>query len=98
MFKKPVKIGGQNQLSGKDRKVTKTKLSEIFDNDSVEALFANNEKIISTKVSNSKMLIFNGDDDPLFVDGTGKNDFFPSIYTMIAYEPFIKYITLQEGV
>jgi hypothetical protein len=28
MFKKPVKIGAQNQLSGKDKKVIKSKLLE----------------------------------------------------------------------
>ncbi len=30
-------------------------------------------------------MIYNGNDYPLFVDGTGKNDFFPSLYTAIAY-------------
>ena len=40
MFKKPVKVSAQNQLSGKDRKVIKTKLSEALDNECVEKLFA----------------------------------------------------------
>lgn len=31
MFKKPIKIGAQNQLSGKDRKTMKNKLSNLFD-------------------------------------------------------------------
>lgn len=35
MFKKPVKISAQNQLSGKDRKVIKSKLSDYLDNDCV---------------------------------------------------------------
>jgi len=30
MFKKPVKIGAQNQLSGKDKKTIKNKLSSLF--------------------------------------------------------------------
>lgn len=30
MFKKPIKIGAQNQLSGKDKKVIKSKMSESF--------------------------------------------------------------------
>lgn len=30
-------------------------------------------------------MIYNGNDYPLFVDGTGKNDFFPSLYTAIAF-------------
>ncbi len=31
MFKKPIKIGAQNQLSGKDKKNIKNKLSAMFD-------------------------------------------------------------------
>jgi hypothetical protein len=31
MFKKPIKIGAQNQLSGKDKKNVKNKLSAMFD-------------------------------------------------------------------
>lgn len=30
MFKKLVKIGGQNQLSGKDRKILKTELQKLM--------------------------------------------------------------------
>ena len=85
MFKKPIKIGAQNQLSGKDRKTIKNKTSQLFDEKCIETLFAKNEKIISAKVSGSKMLIYNGDEFPLFVDGTGKNDYFPSVYTCQAY-------------
>lgn len=44
------------------------------------------------------MLIFSGDEYPLLVDGTGKNDYFPTLYTMIAYEPIIKYLHINEGV
>jgi hypothetical protein len=31
MFKKPIKVSAQNQLSGKDRKKMKNKLAETFD-------------------------------------------------------------------
>jgi hypothetical protein len=31
------------------------------------------------------MLIYNGNDYPLFVDGTGKNDYFPSLYAAMAF-------------
>ena len=44
------------------------------------------------------MMIYVGEDYPLFVDGTGKDDFFPSIYTCTAYEPLSKSITINEGV
>lgn len=30
MFKKPVKVGAQNQLSGKDKKTVKNKISALF--------------------------------------------------------------------
>lgn len=35
MFKKTIKIGAQNQLSGKDRKTIKNKLSQILNPDCV---------------------------------------------------------------
>lgn len=98
MFKKPVKIGAQNQLSGKDRKTMRNKLITIFDEACVEKLLALNDKIISCKASGSKMLIYNGNDYPVFVDGTGKGDFFPSLYSVQAYEPLIKSIEINEGV
>ena len=85
MFKKAIKIGAQNQLSGKDKKTIKSKLSNLFDESCVEKILAVNDKIISCKVSGSKMLIYNGNDYPLFVDGTGKGDYFPSIYSAHAY-------------
>jgi translation initiation factor 2D len=44
------------------------------------------------------MIIYNGNDYPLFVDGTGKNDYFPSLYVAIAYETLIKVVDINEGV
>lgn len=44
------------------------------------------------------MIIYNGNDYPLFVDGTGKNDYFPSLYTAIAYQTLLKVVDLNEGV
>ena len=97
MFKKPVKIGAQNQLSGKDRKTIKAKLTTQYDAESIETLIKA-DKIICSKVTGSKMLIYIGDEYPLFVDGTGKEDFFPSVYTCTAYEPIAKTLTINEGV
>jgi predicted ribosome-associated RNA-binding protein Tma20 len=57
-----------------------------------------NEKIISCKTSGAKSVIYNGDDYPLFVDQNGKGDYFPSLYTAIAFEPLIKILFLNEGV
>ena len=44
------------------------------------------------------MIIYNGNEYPLFVDGTGKGDFFPSLYLVYSYEPLLKSLTLNEGV
>lgn len=98
MFKKPVKVGAQNQLSGKDRKSIKNKLASQYDEASIECLLAKNEKIICNKISGSKMLIYMGDDYPLIVDATGKEDYFPSVYVTIAYQTLTKTITINEGV
>lgn len=72
MFKKPVKIGAQNQLSGKDKKTVKNKFATIFNAEAADKLFSVNEKIICNKITGSKMLIYTSEDYPLFVDGTGK--------------------------
>ena len=99
MFKKGIKMGAQNQLSGKDRKTIKNKLTTLFNDDvCVEKMLAINDKIISCKVSGSKMVIYNGNDYPLFVDGTGKNDYFPSLYSCQAYQTLVKTLTINEGV
>ena len=58
MFKKPVKISAQNQLSGKDRKTINKKLSTQFDPVCIEALLAKNDKLTCNKVTGSKMLIY----------------------------------------
>ena len=89
MFKKPIKIGAQNQLSGKDRKTLNKKLSVHFDPAAIEALLGSQEKFTCNKVSGSKMLIYLGEDYPLFVDGTGKDDYFPSVYLATAFEPIV---------
>lgn len=34
----------------------------------------------------------------MFVDGTGKNNYFPSLYVATAYQPLIKTLTINEGV
>ena len=44
------------------------------------------------------MVIYTADGVPLFVDGTGKGDFFPSLYMAAAYEPLTKSIILNPGV
>ena len=61
MFKKGIKIGAQNQLSGKDRKNITKKLAAQFDKKAVETIFASHDKINCNKVSGSKVLIYMGD-------------------------------------
>ena len=98
MFKKALKISAQNQLSGKDRKNLRNKLSIQLDPKCVESVMTTHEKISCNKVTGSKMLIYMGDEFPLFVDGTGKEDYFPSVYTCTAYEPLTSSLIINEGV
>ena len=91
-------MSAQNQLSGKDKKGIRNKLAVQFDPASVEAVFAHHDKLTCAKVSGSKLLIYMGEEYPLFVDGTGKEDFFPSVYTCTAYQPLTKTLTINEGV
>lgn len=44
------------------------------------------------------MQIYLGEEYPLLVDGTGKDDYFPSLYVCAAYEPILNSIILNEGV
>ena len=98
MFKKLVKIGGQNQLSGKDRKMLKADLAKQLGEEEVEHFFATHEKLICEKVSGTKTLIYVTDDYPVFVDGTGKGEFFPSLYALSAYPTLLPNLTICEGV
>ena len=98
MFKKGIKIGGQNQLSGKDKKGMKAKMGALFGGDAVEAIFGRFDKITCSKVSGGKMLIYTSEAYPLFVDGTGKGDYFPTIYSACAFEPLTRCLILNEGV
>lgn len=95
MFKKAVKISAQSQMSGKDRKNFRNKLVTLFDPASIEAIIKKNDKLVCSKVAGSKMLIYMNDEYPLFVDGTGKEDFFPSIYACAAYQPLSKSVTIN---
>lgn len=61
-------------------------------------MLALNDKIISCKVSGSKIIIYNGNEYPLVVDGTGKNDYYPTIYACSAYQTLVKTLVLNEGV
>ena len=44
------------------------------------------------------MLIYTTDEFPLFVDGTGKEDYFLSVYTCTAFETLAKTLYINEGV
>ena len=46
MFKKTLKVGGQSQLSGKDKKNLKTALMKQFNEEDVDHLFNKTEKIL----------------------------------------------------
>lgn len=82
MFKKQIKISTSHKMSTKDRKKFKKDLKKHFDKESVDKLFYYVDEFDVMKVEKSKMIIYFGEGDPIFVDSTSKKDFFPSTYTV----------------
>ena len=98
MFKKPIKFSSSNTISGKDRKKIRKDLSKNFNNESVDQLFINNEEIIVEKVQGNKMHIYRNQTQPLFVDTSGKGDYFPTVYTINSFPGFCKMLYLNPSV
>jgi len=98
MFKKPLKSAQSNVISGKDRKKLKKDLAKFFHSDTLDQLFVNTDEIVQEKIQGNKTLIYKDSVNPLFVDPTGKGDFFPSVYALSAYPSICKCIELNETV
>lgn len=82
MFKKDFDFSSENPISSKDRKNLRKSLGKLFDDESVGKLFLEFDVIIIKKVEKSKMVLYCSETDPLFVDASGKDDFFPTIYAL----------------
>ena len=83
MFKNPIKVASHNDIAAKDRKKLKKDLSKAFDPDVVDQIFIRSQTLAVTKLQGSKIQIISDQDDPLFVDSTSKNDFFPTCKFLI---------------
>lgn len=77
-------------MSTKDRKKFKRDLKKHFDQESVDQLFYYVDQFEVMKVEKSKMIIYFGEGDPIFVDSTSKRDFFPSLYTVQMFPKIVK--------
>ena len=71
MFKKKFNVSGENQLSGKDKKILKNSLTKIIAAEVAAQFIDKSDKIISKKVQSSKMIIFVECDNPMIVDLSG---------------------------
>lgn len=87
-----------NVISGKDRKKLKKDLGKFFHADTIDQIFVHTEEILQEKIQGNKMQIYKDDKNPIFVDPTGKGDYFPTVYTLAAYPSLCKCLNLNEGV
>lgn len=78
MFKKPLKSAQSNLISQKDRKKLKKDLSKYFHSDTIDQIFINTDEITCDKIQGNKTMIYKDENNPIFVDPTGKGDYFPT--------------------
>ena len=97
MFKKPIKITNYHKISKKAQKKLKNALKKHLS--SIQEIFENESEIYIKKVEKSKMLIYCNSQNPLFVDTTSKNDFFPTMYTLSKFPNCVKFsLKMKLGV
>lgn len=65
-------------ISGKDRKKLKKDLGKFFHADTIDQIFVHTEEILQEKIQGNKMHIYKDSKNPIFVDPTGKGDYFPT--------------------
>jgi len=98
MFKKTFKVSKHNELSKKDTKKLKQQLEKDFDPVSIENLFANCKKVFKAQLAGTKTQIFFADEIPIFFDTDGRNNVFPTLYTLNEYPRFSKALHIHEAV
>jgi len=86
MFKQPFKISKHNLLSKKDTKKLKKKLEKHLNKKVIKQVFKMfHDKLFNNKVARSKIRIYGTEETPLFVDSTGKQDYFPTMYSIMLF-------------
>jgi len=80
MFKKEFSISKHNLLAKKGHKKLNKSLKKAFNKKIVgQILKKYNETLYDDKISKTKIHIYRTDENPIFVDTSGKMDLFPSL-------------------
>ncbi|CAD8055064.1 unnamed protein product [Paramecium sonneborni] len=98
MFGKTIKIQGSVLLKGKERENFETALRKQFNALTVKKIFEDSEQCMQEKLNGSKMIIYHTDEYPAFVDGTGKEDYVPSLFVVAEYPKLVGTLQLKDGV
>jgi translation initiation factor 2D len=85
MFKKDFTVAERSDMSNKERKKFKKSLIVHFKQNSIQEYFLQVDKFYTEKVEKKKYIIICDDQNPLWVDSTGKGDFFPTVYSLSLY-------------
>jgi hypothetical protein len=56
----------------------KKDLGKFFHADTIDQIFVHTEEILQEKIQGNKMQIYKDSKNPIFVDPTGKGDYFPT--------------------
>lgn len=72
-------------MSNKARKKFKKTLLKHFKADSIQEYFLQVDKFYTESVNKKKYIIICDEENPLWVDSTGKGDFFPTVYSLSLY-------------
>jgi len=91
MFKNDFKVSKHNLLAKKGFKKMSKALKAAFNEKVVNKICKNlNGLLFDDKISKTKSHIYRTEENPYFVDSTGKLDFFPTIQAVIFYPNLLK--------
>ncbi len=91
-----MKLAGENQLSGKDKKLLKANLSKVVAPDAATHFVERSDKILAKKVQSSKAIIFFESDNPMAIDLSGAGDLAPTLYFALAYPGCLPELVLKQ--
>lgn len=90
MFKKDFNVAERTDMSNKERKKFKKTLLKHFKQNSIQEYFLQVDKFYSETVEKKKYIIICNEQNPLWVDSTGKGDFFPTVYSLSLYPKLVQ--------
>jgi len=99
MFKCPLKLESRSALTRKERKKFSQDISKFFNTESFEAFIDQNDLVISrNNYIGDTMKIYSSGSIALFIDSSGKGDWFPSIDAVKKCPDLAKSVQVKEGV